>query len=368
MPEQLKNIFFTETSIDELGKAIQQVYGDFNIETFTTLVFDDTWGSLELKDKMRHTARRLHATLPPAYRDALEILKKAAPSVTGFEAMCLPDFVEQFGLEPEHKELSLEALGHFTRYASSEFAIRPFLDRDPEGTMTYMRTWAQSESHHVRRLASEGCRPRLPWAPALPKFKKDPSPILPILETLKNDPSETVRRSVANNLNDISKDNPDTTLDTCEKWYGDNKETDAIVKHACRTLLKAGNKRALILFGFADPTHLKVEHFTLDKNMVTIGEDLHFSFDLMVNEKKKTKIRLEYAVYFMKANGKLSKKVFKITENTYAPGKHSYKKKHSFADMSTRKHHPGKHEIAIIINGEEKSKRILGIRKKGVEG
>jgi hypothetical protein len=191
---------------------------------------------------------------------------------------------------------------------------------------------------------------------ALPKFKKNPAPILPVLELLKDDPSEDVRRSVANNLNDISKDNPEVTLDICEKWQGQNKNVDAIIKHACRTMLKAGNKRAMILFGFGDPSHMKVDNFKTDKETIAIGQDIRFSFDLMINENKKCKVRLEYAVYYMKANGKLSKKVFKITENTYKPGKHSFSRKQTFADMSTRKHYPGEHRISIIINGEEKAK------------
>jgi hypothetical protein len=161
---------------------------------------------------------------------------------------------------------------------------------------------------------------------------------------------------VANNLNDISKDNPEITLDTCEKWHGQNKNVDAIIKHACRTMLKAGNKRAMILFGFGDPSHMKVENLNTENGTINIGEDLRFSFDLIIDEKEKCKARLEYAVFYMKANGKLAKKVFKITENSYTPGTHSFKRKQSFADMSTRKHYPGEHQISIIVNGEEKAK------------
>ena len=355
MPEQLKKIFFTTSSINEMGDTIQRFYPDFDKNTFVKLIFDEGWEAMELKEKMRHTTQCLHKTLPESYKDALEILKKAAPYVKGFEAMSLPDFVELYGMEMENWDLSLPALGHFTRYASSEFAIRPFLDRDPERAIVYMQTWAGDESPRVRRLASEGCRPRLPWAMALSTFKKDPSLILPILEKLKDDPSEDVRRSVANNLNDISKDNPQLMLDICEKWYGQNKNTDAIIKHACRTMLKAGNKRALLLFGFCDPTHIKVENFRIDKEVVKIGEDIRFSFDLIIDEKERSDVRLEYVVYFMKANGKLSRKVFQITENEYVPGKHLFKRKHSFVDMSTRKHYPGEHRVSIIINGEEKA-------------
>ena len=124
-------------------------------------------------------------------------------------------------------------------------------------------------------------------------------------------------------------------------------------------MLKAGNKRALLIFDFCDPTHIKVENFKIDKDMVKIGEDIRFSFDLIIDEKERSKVRLEYAVYFMKANGKLSKKIFQITENEYASGKHSFKRKHSFVDMSTRKHYTGEHRVSIIINGEEKATASL---------
>ena len=206
----------------------------------------------------------------------------------------------------------------------------------------------------MRRLASEGCRPRLPWAMALPKFKKDPTPLLPILEHLKNDPSETVRRSVANNLNDISKDNPVIALDVCERWHGQSTETDKIVKHACRGLLKAGDKRALAIFGYSDPADLVISNFTLATPSLRIGDNLEFSFTMELQHK--SKVRLEYAIHYVKAKGQLSKKVFKITENDYKAGSHSYKRKHSLADMSTRKHYPGTHRISLFVNGEEKIK------------
>jgi hypothetical protein len=189
---------------------------------------------------------------------------------------------------------------------------------------------------------------------ALPKFKKDPSSILPVLEKLKNDESEDVRRSVANNLNDISKDNPDVVLTICERWHGQLKKTDKIVKHACRTMLKAGDKRALLIFGYSDPSSMGVENFALEKTKIKIGENVRFSFDLTLKEK--SRVRLEYAISYVKAKGQHSKKVFKITENDYNPGIHTISRKHSFADMSTRKHYPGTHHVAIIVNGVEMGK------------
>ncbi len=362
MPDRLKELFFTSDSINTFADTIKRFYPQFDKERFVGLVFGSGWEKKELKEKMRHTTLCLHETLPKSFKEALDILKKAAPYIKGFEAMTLPDYVEVYGMDDW--ELSLPALGHFTKYSSSEFAVRPFLHQDPERVMEYMNAWAEDKDANVRRLASEGCRPRLPWAMALPKFKKDPGLILPILEKLKNDQSESVRRSVANNLNDISKDHPQLVLDICEKWYGHGRHTDAVVKHACRTMLKAGNKRALMLFGYGDPAGIQLNHLKLDKEELFIGDDLHVSFELTIKENKACKVRLEYGVYFMKANGKWSGKVFKITENIYKPGKHTFSRKHSFMDMSTRIHYPGTHQISIIVNGEELGKTSFELKKK----
>jgi 3-methyladenine DNA glycosylase AlkC len=359
MAERLKDMFFTQESINKFVDAIQKQHPDFDKKRFCRLMFDKSFETKELLDKMRHTTQCLHDTLPKSYKDALNILRKVAPHVKGFEAMALPDFVATYGLN--EWALSLPALGYFTQYFSSELAIRPFLAKDPEKGMECMMAWAEDKNPKVRRLASEGCRPRLPWAMALPQFKKDPALIFPILEKLKDDTSEDVRRSVANNLNDISKDNPDLALGICEKWYGQSANTDKIVKHACRTMLKAGNKRALAIFGYGDPSLLSVKNLHLDKKVLSIGDDLTFSFDLAVTEK--SKVRLEYAVFFVKAKCKLSKKVFQILEKDYEGGTYSITRKQSFKEQTTRKHYPGTHQIAVIANGEEKAKASFDLKK-----
>jgi len=363
MAEQLKNMFFTSSSMDKFGDTIKQFYPDFDKKRFLELLFDRSWDAKELKERMRHTAICLHETLPESYEEALTILKKAVPHIKGFEAMALPDYVELFGRDDW--DLSLPALAHFTKYSSSEFAIRPFLAEDQGRVMSFMSALAEDDDHNVRRFASEGCRPRLPWGMALPAFKKDPSPILPILEKLTNDESEFVRKSVANNLNDISKDHPELVLDICERWYGHSKNTDWIIKRACRSMLKAGNKRALMLFGFGDPANLQVENLELDNETIRIGEDLYFSFDLIVKGKKRSKVRLEYCVYYAKPNGRQSKKIFKLTEGDFEPGEHTLSRKRSFQDMSTRKHFEGEHQISIVVNGEEKAKTSFFLEKAG---
>lgn len=361
MADRLKDIFFTNSSINQFADTIKQYYPEFNKDKFVYLVFNDEWNLKELKEKMRHTTICLHETLPENYKQTLDILIKITPFIKGFEAMVLPDYVEQYGME--NWNISLPALGHFTKYSSSEFAIRPFLKKDPKRVMAYMNELAEDKNEKVRRFASEGCRPRLPWAMALPEFKKDPSLILDILEKLKNDKSEFVRRSVANNLNDISKDHPELVLEICERWYNKNEKTDWVVKHACRSMLKAGNKRALLLFGYGSSSGKRIDKLKLEKKTVIIGNDLHYSFQLIISTEKESKVRLEYGMDFIKANGKKSRKIFKITENAYKSGTHSFSRKHSFIDMSTRKHYEGKHGITIIVNGDEMANASFMVRK-----
>ncbi|HFL2427680.1 TPA: DNA alkylation repair protein [Clostridioides difficile] len=352
MPELLKNMYNRE-SLYEVAVAIQSVYNSFKVDEFIKSTMDETWNNLELKARCRKISMSLGMYLPEDYKEALSILEK---SVTGFYfAFFFPDFVEVYGQDAINWDLSISALERNTEYWSSEFAVRAFIIKDEERMMAQMRKWSKHKSEHVRRLASEGCRPQLPWGQAISKFKKNPTPVLPILEQLKTDTSTYVQKSVANNLNDISKTHPDLVISIAKDWYGKNKSTNWIVKHGCRTLLKKGNRDVLALFGYDDTTSINIQDFTLETTSISIGEDLTFSFNILA--KKATKTRLEYGIDYIKSNGKKSRKIFKISEVSLKENeKKSYMKKHSFADVSVRKHYPGIHSIAIIINGIEKDK------------
>lgn len=235
MPELLKNMYNRE-SLYEVAVAIQSVYNSFKVDEFIKSTMDETWNNLELKARCRKISMSLGMYLPEDYKEALSILEK---SVTGFYfAFFFPDFVEVYGQDDVNWDLSISALERNTEYWSSEFAVRAFIIKDEERMMAQMRKWSKHKSEHVRRLASEGCRPQLPWGQAISKFKKDPTPVLPILEQLKTDTSTYVQKSVANNLNDISKTHPDLVISIAKDWYGKNKSTNWIVKHGCRTLLK----------------------------------------------------------------------------------------------------------------------------------
>lgn len=352
MPQKLKDRFFTAESLQSFSEVLSLHYTVFDAEAFIRQVYAAEWEQLELMARMRHVAKSMRAFLPDDYVAALVILLKAAPGVKGFEGMTLPAFVELYGAG--HMEESLNALGQLTRYSSSEFAIRPFLDRHPDVTMHYMKAWAGSKYHEVRRFASEGCRPRLPWAMVLPKFIVDPTPVLEVLELLRDDESLFVRRSVANNLNDISKDHPDVALDTAIRWYGYSDRTNWVVKHGLRTLLKQGNLRAMRLFNFGDPANIHIRGLNAIPASLKLGEETIFTFELENREEENRKIRLEYAIDFVKASGKTSTKVFQLAEREFKPGNSKIRKKHSFADLTTRRHYPGMHTIAILVNGIKK--------------
>jgi 3-methyladenine DNA glycosylase AlkC len=356
MPEPLKNIF-SRPLIEPFAAEVQAVWEKFPAQTFLHQLFDAEWESLELKQRLRRISYVLQNNLPPNYPDALEIVVKTTQryldrlgdSLT-FEYAFVPDFVEAHGVDfPNH---SISALEILTRLSSAEFAVRPFLLRYPEKMHGQMLAWSRHDSPMVRRLSSEGIRPRLPWGMGVPALKKDPSPILPILENLKNDPAETVRRSVANNLNDIAKDHPGLVLQIAERWLGLSPETDWVVRHACRGLLKKGNATALAHFGFQKGVEgIEISDLKFSEK-VRVGERLLFSFLIKNTSGAAAQIRLEYGIHYQTLSGKISSKVFKIKELELAAGKaEAIERGQSFQDFTTRKHFPGAHKLRILVNG-----------------
>lgn len=348
MAEQLKNLY-SKDYIEKLAFDIKKNYENFEPKVFINSIFDISWQELELKARMRHIAITLNKHLPLSYKKQLEILKEVKKDFTGLEAMIFQDFVEVFGLDDFDE--SMKALEIFTIDASSEFAIRQFILKYEEQTMNQMKIWAKSKNEHLRRLSTEGCRPRLPWAISLPLFKQNPTKPLEIIELLKNDKSLYVRKSVANNLNDISKDNPHFVINFVKQNLGSSKELDWICKHASRTLLKKGDKQILNLFNFDKSNHINLIDFCYDKS-VNIDESLSFSFEINSSESIGN-IRVEYAIDYLKSNKTHNRKIFMISQNEIKSSSKKFTKKQSFKNMTTRKHYLGKHFIAILINGEE---------------
>ncbi len=338
---------------------LAQTVPDFDKQRFITQIFDDTFEQKELKDRMRHTTRVLHSFLPAQFSEAagllekiIDRLRKENPQQDSFAFIFFPDYIETYGLEDF--TASVKAIEFVTQFISCEFAVRPFLLKYGDKMMQQMLQWSRHENHKVRRLASEGSRPRLPWAMALPALKKDPAPVLALLENLKNDPHEWVRRSVANHLNDISKDHPGVVLKIANAWKGNSKETDAIIRHGCRTLLKQANRDVLKLYNL-ESEQMAMEKFAVLTPTVKIGESLTFTFAVTNRNAAVHKVRLEYAVYFRRQNGQLSKKVFKISERDFASGEQAtIVRKQKFIPITTRKFYAGTHRLSVIVNGEEK--------------
>ncbi|MED3804591.1 DNA alkylation repair protein [Lysinibacillus xylanilyticus] len=342
---------YTPDFFNKFTHIVKLEYPAFDSNKFMSLIYDDHWEKEQFKQRIRHISASLRMTLPTSYSDALSILTRIAPKCIGVEYLFFPDFVEVNGLDDWHD--SIHALEIFTQFSSSEFAVRSFILKDPKRMMDQMLKWASHPNHHIRRLASEGCRPRLPWAPVLEAFKLNPSPILPILNQLKQDTSVYVQKSVANNLNDISKDHPDLVKNLAHGWYGANSITDWIIKHGCRGLLRKGDSEVLFLLGFKISTDVSVTELSLEEDSLEIGQTLIFSFSVQTNSSESQKLRVEYAIDFVKANGTTSRKLFKVTERIFEKEGRRYIRSHHFKDLTTRKHYPGKHKLAVIINGKE---------------
>lgn len=350
MAKLLKDLYDAKY-IQVLSENICLSYPSFEVETYTNKVFDNLWQDRELKQRMRHIANTLYKFLPQDYSESIIILKITFLKMNHkymLENMIFQDFVEVYGMEDF--KISMEALECFTINSSSEFAIRQFILKYPDATMNQMKVWAKSKNEHIRRLSTEGCRPRLPWAIGLDCYKKNPQEVLEILDILKDDASKYVRKSVANNLNDISKDNPEFVKSIAKAWIGKSDNLDWILKHGCRTLLKKGDKDTLEVFGFLENKNISIENFILNKK-VQMGEKLEFSFELK-SEKNLEKLRLEYAITFIRQNNKSNLKVFKIAEGTYSQKNYKVSKYYSFKPISTRKYYKGIHILSLIVNGD----------------
>jgi len=344
-------------AVQQLADCLSDIHPAFDHAAFSKAA-NHGLNNQELKARVYHLIEALHQYLPRDFEQTAQILcrvkqhqfKATEPAVKAFTAWPLIDYVAVYGLH--YPEVALNTLAQLTSLFSAEFAIRPFIQQHYELTFEHLHDWCDSSDYHLRRLVSEGTRPRLPWGQQLPEFINDPQPILPLLEKLKADPEDYVRRSVANNLNDISKDHPHTVLDTCQRWLEQSsKETQWIVRHATRTLVKRDMPEVYALLGYTAKPQLKVK-LTLDNKTVKLGEDQKFQIQLTSTASEPQKLLIDYAIHFMKANGQQSAKVFKIktlalnNEETVA-----LKKNHRFVPLSTRRYYPGEHKVEIKING-----------------
>jgi 3-methyladenine DNA glycosylase AlkC len=306
---------------------------------------------LSIMQRMRQGAMALKEALDVEYEQALRVFGSLAPRIGhSFASMILPEYVALYG--QQHFEPSMEALRLHTRFGSSEFAVRRFLQNDLEPTLAVMRGWANDDNEHVRRLASEGSRPRLPWSFQLRPIMEKPELTWPILDALKADESAYVRKSVANHLNDIGKDHPDWLIERLEAWPRDDPKTAWIVKHALRTLVKKGDPRALALIGASAEADVRVERFSVTPGKVKLGSHVIIGAEIASISNKDQRLVADYAVHYVKANGGSSRKVFKLKAfDLPAGGRQLLSIRRAIRDFTTRKHYPGRHKVELMVNG-----------------
>ncbi len=346
----LKDIF-DETRFELIAKDVAAVWRPFDVERFLAVGLHDH-AQLSLLQRLRRVSMALRKTLPPDYPEALDILfKLATRTESGFVSLFLPDFVGQYG--QDNFELSMQALMTFTKLGSAEFAVREFLRTDLSKTLRVMMDWSLDEDEHVRRLASEGSRPRLPWSFKLQAIIDAPELTYPILANLAQDPSLYVRKSVANHLNDVSKDHPEWLLNTLAKWPRDHPHPIWIAKRALRTLIKAGHPGALLHVGASEEVSVEVMRFDVSPIALSLGDKVTLSVELQSQSDKSQQLVVDYRVHYVKKSGGTSPKVFKMKELALEPrGQVGLKRLQHIKNFSTRTHYCGQHLVELMVNGK----------------
>jgi len=354
--EPFKNMLSAEV-VRGIGRAVQRAHPAFDFDAYAANI-DASLAPLELKARMHHIADRLTQHLPEAPQQLFPVLIQCARShpddlvgLHGFPVWPLTEIVARRG--DEDFDLAMVALAELTKVFTAEFAIRSFLLNHPARTLAQMLEWTSDPNEHVRRLASEGSRPLLPWGERLPEILANPDSTLPILDRLHHDPSEYVRRSVANHLNDFSRAHPDHVLKTLRRWEkSGHKDFPRLLNRAARTLVKAGNPDAMALIGYRANPAIEVLDLKVTPPCVAIGESLAISLEVMNSSDHPVPLMVDYAIFHLKANGTHSRKVFKgRAMDIPAHQARAVTITHSFRPVTTRKYYPGEHLAQIVLNG-----------------
>jgi len=345
--------YLDRAEVERVASVLGAVYSRFDQSGYVAAVLKEELLKAELKDRIRILTRSLKPFLPAEYPKAIKLLMKVAPKLKGFGNWVLTDYVELYG--QEHFKESVAAMKELTKHGTAEFCIRPFMINQTDRLMPILHEWALDSNEHVRRLAAEGSRPRGVWVAHIDQFKDDPTPVLELMEKLKADESLYVRKAVANNLNDISKEHPDLVIQTALKWKRDGvSETDWSIRHACRTLIKQSDPRVFEVLGFTKNPRLKVGELKLTPRHIKLNGSTVLTLDVRSNAA--SRLAIDYKVYYVTKSGRLSPKVFKWAEKSIAKGDTiTLTKKHAFIDHSTRVHNPGQHLIEVTINGRVKA-------------
>lgn len=337
----------------------------FDADAFTNTLTAQL-DSLELKERVKLVADALHTAVPADHTERRRIIlsllhpdehdhanrDSTADGLCGWGIWPLTTLIGLHGLgDPE---TSLEVLRQMTKRGTSEFDVRPFIAADPKRSTALMSSWVTDPNHHVRRLVSEGTRPRLPWGMRLNALIEDPTPMIPALTALRDDPSDYVRRSVANHLNDIAKDHPDLVATIAGTWMKDaNPNRKKLIRHACRTLIKNGHPPALAVFGILPPK-LADPVIQIHTPNVTLGGALKFDVTLKSLSEDMQTLTIDYVLYLRKANGSLSPKVFKWSETRIAPDQTlTLSRKHALKPVTVRTYYTGEHALSVRINGTD---------------
>jgi 3-methyladenine DNA glycosylase AlkC len=360
MAEALKDSFGPDVAV-RIAAMIEAVHPAFPSSAF---VADALMGydQLELTPRAQQIARALGAYLPADFEKATRILLASlGPPIAGDELtgqgmalfLYLPHvfYVAEHGLG--HWETAMYVQHELTQRFSCEYSIRAFLEREPARTLARLREWTTDPNPHVRRLVSEGTRPRLPWAPRLRSFQDDPGPVIELLELLKDDPTTLVRRSVANNLNDIGKDHPTVLVDVCRRWLvGASPERLSLISHALRSAIKRGDRAALDLLGFGSDQGATIDAVTIEPAVVAIGQRVRIGLSITNTGAATSLFNVDLKVHFIKANGGRSPKVFKVRAVELAAMESTkLAKSISLAQHTTRTHYPGEHAVEVFVNG-----------------
>lgn len=353
--------------IAEMINPLYQINGDEYAAEVQSKI-----GPLELKDRVYVLADGLRRRLPEDYPSALRIIVNSLGDELdedegmfneGWYLMPIARFVEEFGLN--FPEDSLTALAEITKRHTAEYAVRPFIEKHYDYTMSVLKEWAESSSFHLRRAASEGIRPRLPWASKLQRFIDNPQPVLAMLEILRSDPSDYVRKSVGNNLNDISKDWPDLVIETLERWKieSPSSETSEIIKRALRGLIKAGNQKALALIGSTGGDIIKITDINITPGEIQLGESIKIEVDVMNPDSCNHNLTMEYIIHHVRNNGRTIPKVFRLS--SFKLGAQETKhitKIHSVKAVGVRTYYAGYHQVDIVVNGIVKATLAFSLK------
>ncbi|MFT5123070.1 MAG: 3-methyladenine DNA glycosylase AlkC [Kiritimatiellia bacterium] len=349
--------WFDQTAARRLAEQTAQAWPEFDRKTFLRLATKKL-NTLEMMGRVQLFSDAWRTTLPDDIPQALAILVKSLPPVMpdceattdGYLQWPMGCFIADHGLG--HLDESFAAMTELTKRFSSEFAVRPFVEHHQEETFRRLQALTADPNPHVRRWSSEGTRPRLPWGSKLRKLVADPKPIWPILEALKDDKELYVRRSVANNLNDIAKDHPDLVVERCRAWSREgHPHRDWVIKHGLRSLIKSGHPGALKVLGYGPPKRLSA---TLDIQpvQVTIGESLELRAIISTTSSRAQELVVDYVVHYVRKGNNHSGKVFKWkTLRLPARGTAELRKKHSMKTTTIRALYPGVHRVEVQVNG-----------------